>query len=493
MKTRILCAALPVLAGGALMGQAPPAAAERPNILFITADDMGAWAMHNAGHPDAVTPYLDQLAREGARLENHFSVSAVCSPSRACLITGKYSLETGVPDILGKDENDGLDPSLATLPRVFQQAGYRTALIGKWHLGHADRFFPTHYGYDLFQGFRVGGKEPPLSSLDPEVEISRGDRRVIKGYTSDILTDLAIGFIDQSAKKPFFLSLNFWAPHANQGVTTPDGDRTWLPLPEEDWALFKGVDPVIPNPGYPDLDIPRVKRMTREYLASIHGVDRNIGRIIEHLKERGILDRTIIVFTSDNGFNIGHSGIWHKGNGLWILKSNRGDRPNLLDNSMRVPALIRWPEKIPADREVTSANTSLDWFPTLCSLAGVPVDSSWNLRGVDLSKDLEGRPEGSRPIFGQYCMWKWNQTGANLRAYRTDDWKLVIDLDRTVPDEFYDLRKDPSETVNLHDSTDPAVVGARKEMESALRACMKAVGDDGKRPLPKAGSSPAAR
>lgn len=438
--------------------------------------------MGNAGHPNAITPNLDRIAVEGVRLSNHFSTSAVCSPSRASVITGKYSLETSVPDMLGKDEKDGLSLSQPTLPRVFAKAGYRTGLVGKWHLGFADRFYPTRYGYDVFQGFRISSKEPPLSSKDPEVEISPGVRRTIRGYTSDILTDLAIDFIDHPDKRPFFLSLHYWAPHANQGVKSPDGDRTWLPLPEMDWAPFRDIDPVIPNPDYPQLDIARVKRMTREYLASIHGIDRNIGRLLQHLERNHRLDQTIIVFTSDNGFNLGHHGIWHKGNGWRILLNDLGPRPNLYDHSMRVPGLIRWPKKIPAGRTISSSNSSLDWFPTLCELAEIPIDAAWELRGVDLTDEFEKeRPPFDRPIFSQYRMWKWNQSGSDLRAYRTKDWKLVVDLARMVPNEFYDLQKDPLETTNLYQSLDPTIVKARQALEAAMRVSMKQLGDTGKR------------
>lgn len=492
MRKEILGVALTLLANHSLSGETPPEQTlPRPNILFIVVDDMGSWAMGNAGHPNAVTPNLDRLAREGATFRNHFSASAVCSPSRACLLTGKYSLETGVPDVLGKDEKIGLDLSQPTLPKAFQRAGYHTGLIGKWHLGHADRFYPTRFGYDVFQGFRIGGKEPPLSSSDPEIELNPSVKKVIKGYTSDILTDLAIDFIDHS-RQPFFLSLHYWAPHANQGVSTADGDRTWLPLPEEDLAPFRDIDPVIPNPDYPRLDVARVKRMTREYLASVHGVDRNLGRIFQHLASKGILDRTIIVFTSDNGYNLGHQGIWHKGNGWWILTNNRGDRPNLYDQSMRVPALIRWPAKIPAGQEITAANSSLDWFPTLCGLAGVPTEAGWNLRGADLKETLAGQPPAPRPLFGQYRMWKDNQTGADLRAYRTEDWKLVVDLDKTVPNEFYDLRKDPVESTNLYDSKDPDIVAARQKMEGALRAYMAKIGDKRRKSAPSPKLEPVA-
>ncbi|MDQ8192937.1 sulfatase-like hydrolase/transferase [Coraliomargarita sp. SDUM461004] len=443
---------------------------KKPNVIFIVCDDMGEWAMGCSGHPNALTPNLDRLARDGTRLSNHFSASAVCSPSRACLLTGKYSLEVGIPDILCTGEGVGLDPKYTTTAKAFQKEGYRTALVGKWHLGDDDRYHPTQHGYDSFTGFRIGGEEGPLSSKDPGIEID-GTYQKVEGYTSDILTDHALDFIEtKDSESPFFLSLHFWAPHANQGVSTEDGDRTWHPLKDEDWDPFKDLTPEVPNPNYPKLDINRIQRMTREYLASVHSVDRNIGRLIRALESTGTLDDTIIVFTSDNGYNIGHNGIWHKGNGWWILTDNRGDRPNLYDHSMRVPAIISYPNCVKAGQVCDHPNTSMDWFPTLMDFAGIKTKANWELRGESIASILKGeRSLTDRPIFGQYQMWDWHQTGAAMRSWRTNEWKLMLDLKETVPNEFYDLRNDPNEAINIYNSEDPSIKAAQVAMERSLR------------------------
>ncbi|MBC2593877.1 sulfatase-like hydrolase/transferase [Ruficoccus amylovorans] len=454
---------------------APAPITKRPNILFIVTDDMGAWAMGSAGHPDARTPHLDRLASEGTLLRQHFSASAVCSPSRACIFTSRHCLEVGIPDFLCQDPEVGLDPQVPSIASELKAAGYDTTLIGKWHLGHGKKFHPTRHGYNEFTGFLIGDDSGPLSSRDPVIE-KDGRRSRVPGYTSDLLADYAIDFLRRDRASPFFLSLHFWAPHANQGVSTEDGDRTWHPLKSEDWDLFKDIDPQIPNPDYPKLDIPRVKRMTREYLASVHSVDRNIGRVLAQLEAQGILDDTLIVFTSDNGYNLGHHGIWHKGNGWWILTDNRGDRPNLYDESMRVPALVRFPEKVKAGQDITSPNSSLDWLPTLLDYAG--VNPSFTPRGQSLRAPLSGADAGPlRTIFGQYRMWDWNQTGADMRSWRTQEWKLMVDLKETVPNEFYALHRDPCETTNLASSDDPAIRAAMRECKQALYAYMKQIGD----------------
>lgn len=429
---------------------------------------MGAWGIRHSGTPNAITPNIDRLCREGTQLTNHFSTSAVCSPSRACIITGRHCLEVGIPDFLANDENIGLDPVHMTIPKAFQAEGYNTGLVGKWHLGHADRFHPIHHGYDNFTGFRIGDDAGPLSSKDPVIEID-GRNQQAEGYTSDILADATIDFLTKNSNVPFFLSLHFWAPHANQGVITEDGDRTWHPLKDEDWSLFKDLEPQVPNPNYPKLDISRVKRMTREYLASIHSVDRNIGRVFETLEKQDRLDDTIIIFTSDNGFNLGHHGIWHKGNGWWILTDNQGDRPNLYDHSMRVPAIIRWPKHVLSGQCIDNPNTSMDWFPTLLEYAEIEAKPEWQLRGNSLKSALSGEQAlGAKPIYGQYQMWDWNQTGADMRSYRTTEWKLMIDLKGTVPNEFYDLLNDPDETENLYQSKEPKIISACQRIEAEL-------------------------
>ena len=417
----------------------------RPNILYVLADDMASWAFRAAGHPAAITPHLDSLARDGAIFDNHFSQSAVCSPSRACLLTGRHCSEVGILDFLcAEDDATGLSTEFPTWAKTLQQSGYQTSLVGKWHLGHADEFHPTRHGFDEFTGFRLGGK----SSRDPALELD-GEVRTVPGWTTDLLTDATLDFIARrDPARPFCASLHLWAPHANQGVTTPDGDRTWLPLPDEDWAPFRDLDIPIPNPDFPKLDVPRVQRMTREYLASIHGVDRNVGRLLALLDDAGIADNTLVVFSSDNGYNLGHNGIWHKGNGWWILTDNRGDRPNLYDNSLRVPAILRWPGRVCPGTRIDRVVSSLDWFPTFCAAANAPVPVA--VRGRDLRPLLDDQAsEWDESFLGQYSFWDWNMGGPHLRSWRTRDWKYVRDFRAVVPDELYDLQADPEETTNL--------------------------------------------
>ncbi len=254
----------------------------RPNVLFIMTDDQGPWAWGD-GHPDARTPNIDRLRTEGVHLANYFVTTPVCSPARASMLTSRYPTEFGFTDYIPYDVDTGLDSAFPVWPRVFQEAGYRTAHIGKWHVGAKEQHLPKNFGYDQFSGWRQGAG----ISKDPVVEIE-GELRPMKGYTPDILTDLALDFIARPSGQPFLLSLHFWAP---------DGDRTWLPVSDADWDLFKDLKPTLPEPRHPDLDVPRAERMTREYLAAVHSVDRNVGRILAALDAGGMASNTLVVFT----------------------------------------------------------------------------------------------------------------------------------------------------------------------------------------------------
>jgi len=446
---------------------------DRPNIIFIMTDDQGPWAFGAAPNPDAYTPNIDRLCRQGARLTNYFVTTPVCSPSRASLMTSRYSTEVGIPDYLKRSMHLGLSREFPTWPEILDQAGYATALIGKWHLGRDDRCYPTHYGYDEFTGFRAGG----FTSKDPAVEVN-GRKTRIEGYTPDILTDFAIDFIESHQQKPFLLSLHFWAPHANTKNRTPDGDRTWLPLSDADWGRFKNSDPDLPQPDYPKLDIPRARRMMREYLASVSSVDRNLGRLLATLEKLQISQKTIVIFTSDNGYNMAHNGIWHKGNGRWLLTDNRGPRPNLYDNSLKVPAIIRWPGRIKPGTTVEKTVTNLDWFPTILTMAAVSLPRNITIRGRNFLPLLKGKSiSWKNDLFAQYSMWRWNQTGADLRTYRTRRWKLVRDFKHKDKDELYDLVSDPEETHNLVNSPDPNIRTQRELLNTKLLEMMHHIGD----------------
>jgi choline-sulfatase len=453
---------------------APVWAAERPNIIMIVADDHAPWAFGAAGHPDARTPNMDRLCREGVRLTNCFVATPVCSASRAALLTSRYPTEVGITDYLSPSHmpDFGLDPAFPVWPRLLSAAGYRTALIGKWHLGENDRYHPTQFGYDIFTGFRHGG----MTSQNPLVEIDGTERRV-EGWTPDILTDHALTFIeDNRDSKPFCLSLHFWAPHANAHKI--NNDRTWLPLSEADYGPFRELDPQVSNPDFPELDIPRVKRMTREYLGSIASVDRNVGRVLNALDEWKLANNTVVIYTSDHGYNLGHHGVWHKGNGRWILTNNRGPRPNLWDNSLRTPTMIRWPGRVRSGMVIDRCVTFLDWFPTILDMAGISRPQEMTLRGRSFVPLLQGlETDWNDDVFVQYRMWDWNQTAADLRAFRTPQWKLVRDFHNTGQDEFYDLKQDPEELDNLIESVDPQVVATKENLHHRLRKAMLAIGD----------------
>ena len=393
-----------------------------------------------------------------------YSPTPVCSPARGSVLTSRYGTELGILGPISVDSKSALDPGLPTWPRMLSQAGYASALVGKYHLGYRAESHPTRIGYGEFAGFIGNGR----TSVNPDVEID-GELRNVKGWTPDILTDLAIGFIERQRDRPWALSLHFWATHANQVQRSPDGDRTWLPLSHADWEPFENVEPILPEPDYPKLDIPRTMRMIREYMGSLHSVDRNVGRLMRRLDELGLAQNTFVVFTSDHGFNVGHHGIWHKGNGKWLLLDNRGPRPNLWDTSLRVPALVRWPGRIEAGDTINATISHLDWFPTIAALTGTPIPSQATIHGRNVLPVLQGESASWPDDF-------YSQQ-SDRRSYHTDRWKLVRFVNQSLPDEFYDRVEDPQEKRSLIDSTAPVVKDAIRDLHARLLKRMAAIND----------------
>jgi len=417
-------------------------AQERPNILFIFTDDQAPWALGLSGYPYADTPNMDGLFERGAYLPNSFTVTPVCSPSRASLLTSRYGTELGITDWLDYQSEHlmGLDPDLTTWPELLQNAGYKTGLIGKWHLGLPDRYHPTRQGFGSFMGFRGGG----TATADPRLE-KNGVEKDFQGLTADILTDEALEFLRGNVDDPFALCLFYRAPHTR-----------WLPVADEDWAPFADLNPEIPNPEFPNLDTPRVKQMTREYLASTRTVDRNLGRIVDYLDESGLGENTIIIYSSDHGYNMGHSGVWHKGNGHYVLTKNPtatanipdGQRPNMWDRSIKVPTAVVWPGVTRPKTRIEETVKNLDWFPTILEMAGVEVPEALTVRGRSIVGLLKGMARNwDNGLYGEYSTH--HQTRTETRMYRTPRWKLVRDFLNRERDEFYDLKKDPAEATNL--------------------------------------------
>jgi uncharacterized sulfatase len=422
----------------------------RLNIVSIVTDDQASWSVGAYGNADARTPVLDRLAREGALFRNAFVTTPVCSPSRAGFLTGRYGTEVGIRDWISPEEAAGglgLPPGTVTWPAILREHGWRTALVGKWHLGRGPRSHPVSFGIARFFGFLDGGNTP----MDPTLEVE-GREQSLKGSLPDLLTDEAIRFVTESRDRPFALLLHFRAPHLPYG-----------PVPEADAAAVRGLDPAIPDAR--GLDRTQVKAWTRDYLASVHSVDRNVGRLLEALDRLGLGGKTIVLFTGDNGYNIGHHALHTKGNGHWVAGGVAGPpRPNMFDTSLRVPLLVRGP-RVPAGREVAEMVTQLDTLPTVLGLLGVPLPAGLVQHGSDISPLLRGESVPWRDtVFGEFDMHHY--TLARMRMIRTARYKLVRYLGASFQDELYDLSEDPGETRNLYRSE--AARAVREDLEKRL-------------------------
>lgn len=460
------------------------AAAEdpRPNIVFVYTDDQAAWTLGASGNSQAHTPNMDRLVQEGAYLVNSFVTTPVCSPARASLMTSRYASEYGILDFIphpGHQLYDpgnvvGLDGKSVTFPEVLRDAGYVTGLVGKWHLGDwtevtNKEFHPTKHGFDYFMGLTGGGTTPDNPTLEKDGEV-----RKFEGLTTDILTEHAIEFVEANAARPFLLCVHYRAPHAR-----------WLPVADADWEPYRDLDPVIPNPDYPGLDVKRVKQRMREYLASVSGVDRNLGRLLAALERLQLDTRTIVIFTSDHGYNMGHNGIEHKGNGIWITKTlppateNIASkyRPNLYDNSLKVPAIVKWPGVVTPGTVIEHTTSSLDWYPTIVRMAGAELPKDHFIRGRDLGPLLKGEAvaDWNDDFYAEYSMI--NYCRAYMRCYRTPQWKLVRDFLNPERHELYDLRNDPAESTNRIQDSSPEAQQAIRQLDKRILSQMRAVND----------------
>jgi choline-sulfatase len=446
----------------------------RPNILFIMADDQAPWAIRCSGDPHAYTPNMDRLAKGGARFTNAFTPTPVCSPSRAALMTSRYGSELGITDWIHpqNDKGLGLDARFPTWPALLSDAGYQTGLIGKWHLGDLPDQHPTRRGYQSFMGFLGGGTPPKNPVLEKD-----GVTEKREGFIVDLVAEEALEWLQKrDASRPFALSVHFREPHA-----------AYLPVREEDWERVKDLEIRPPQPVFPGTDEAKVKKLMREYLASVAAIDRNLGRILDLLDELRLTENTLVVYTSDHGYNMGHHGIWHKGNGHWILLPEalppatanipKGQRPNMFDTSLKVPMLVRWPGHVPAGAENPHVISHLDWLPTLCEVADAALPKDAVFRGKSIAPLLGNPAEPSRPgdFYAEYSTK--HQSRTQMRVYRTAEWKLVRDFLNPGRDELFHLSVDPSEQTNLIDSNDPAAKEAKTLLQKAIDSKMREIND----------------
>lgn len=436
----------------------------RFNVISIVTDDQSRWSMGAYGNDENRTPNMDRITREGAKFLSAFVATPVCSPSRATFLTGLYGTQMGITDWIAPEEAGaglGLPSETLTWPEVLKDHGYATALVGKWHLGTQPRFHPTRHGFDHFFGFLSGGNRP----MNPTLEVD-GRERQLKGPLPDLLTDDAIQFVDANRDRPFALLLHFRAPHLPYG-----------PVPEEDSAPFRDLDPTVPK--QPGVVVDQIKQWTRDYYGSIHSVDRNIGRLLDRLDALDLSRKTIVLFTSDHGYMIGHHGINTKGNGVWIAGGVRGPkRPNMFEESIRVPLAIRWPGVVSPGSEIDEMVTNVDTFASVLGMLGIPVPDEAEHNGRDFSPLLRGSTTPWRDaLFGEYDLH--NAGLAYMRMVRTRDWKLVRHPRANFLDELYHLAEDPGETRNLlsRNQTTPEHRAVLAQLDRRLGEWRQSIGD----------------
>jgi arylsulfatase A-like enzyme len=434
---------------------------ERLNLISIVTDDQAAWSVGAYGNRESRTPSMDRLAREGARFVNAFVTTPVCSPSRAGFLTGLYGTQVGITDWISPrqaEDGIGLPPSTTTWPEVLQRNGWRTGLFGKWHLGTQPQFHPSRHGIDRFFGSLAGSFAP----MDPELEMN-GTLAKRQGAGSDLVMDEALRFVDENRNRPFAALIHFREPH------TPYG-----PMPEADTMPFADLEATLPE--WKALDASQVRQWYRGYYASVHAADRNIGRLLAKLDELKLADTTIVMFTSDHGYNIGHHGIHTKGNGWWVAGGVTGPkRPNMFDTSLRVPLIVRWPGTVQPGMEIRESVILLDTFASVLGMLGLPAAGDAAQHGEDFSPLLRGRtiPEWRDTIFGQYDLH--NGGLAYMRMIRTPQWKLVRHHFAEGLDELYDLKDDADERRNLYN--DEKHRATREALQRRLTGWQRSIDD----------------
>jgi len=411
---------------------APLAAAQKPNVVLIVADDLGFVDLGCCGDNSIHTPNIDSLARDGVRFTDFVVSWPACTPSRSSILTGRYPQRNGLYDMIRNDEVNwkhqfteedyavspemtlGLDLREVTLGQLLKSAGYATAAVGKWDSGRARRFLPTQRGFDFFYGFANTGIDYYTHERYGIPSMFRNMERIKEsGHATDLFTREAVHFIDANRARPFFLYLPYNAPH---GAST--FDKQAPQVPEEFLARYKGD-------------------RRAQYKALITHMDAGIGRILSQLKQHSLDANTLVIFTSDNG-----------GGG----KSNgplRGGKATLWEGGLRVPLLARWPGIIPAGSTCSQFASTMELFPTLAAVSGAKLPPV-HLDGFNMLPLLQGKPgkhrtgmffqrrAGKAARIGEY---KWiDSPGANGLYHLPTDPGEQRDLSGSKPELFHQAR-----------------------------------------------------
>lgn len=442
------------------------AADARPNIVFIMSDDHAAHAISAYGSKLIKTPNIDRLANEGMKFENCFVTNSICTPSRAVIVTGKYSHLNGVPVF------NHIDSSQPMLQKYLQQSGYYTGMIGKWHLGGQNPYTPENgkpTGFDYWNILPGQG-----AYFDP-LMIEMGERKKLTGYVTDIITDLAIQFVQKRPQdKPFFLMYHHKAPHRNW---QPDEkhrkqyENYEPPIPATFDDDYKGKSDAARNStmhidanlnesdtkGKPPEGLTgaalkkwKFTRYMQDYLACVQAVDDNIGRFLDYLDKSGLAENTIVVYTSDQGFFLGEHNFY--------------DKRFMYEESLRMPFLIRWPKHIKAGSVNKGMILNVDFAPTFLDAAGLKTPA--DMQGRSFMPLLAGKtPKDWRTSMYYRYYHPGHHNVAAHYGIRTMRYKLIYfhKLDQW---EFYDLQKDSIEMRNEYNNPSYAktIASLKKEM-----------------------------
>lgn len=420
----------------------------RPNILFILTDDQGAWALGCAGNREIHTPHLDRLASTGMRFDHFFCASPVCSPARASLLTGRIPSQHGVHDWIKRgnlpeamcralgDDNFGGDEvairyleGLSGYTDFLAAAGYTCGLSGKWHLG--DSLTPQ-MGFSYWRVVPFGG-----SGYFNAPMIIDGELRREPGYLTDAITAHALEFLDQQAgnPQPFYLSVHYTAPHSPWDAAQHPAELRELYRD----CPFESIPDLPAHPhqinSAPRGTGERRRELLTGYYASLSGVDRGVGQLLERLQAHGRLADTLVIFASDNGMNMGHHGLWGKGNATFPQ--------NMYDTSVKVPLIVSQPGRVP--QGVTNADllSQYDLLPTLLDHLGLENPLAARLPGRSFAPLLRGEALHGREhvvVFDEY---------GPVRMIRGRRWKYVHRYPYG-PHELYDLDEDPGEERNRY-------------------------------------------
>ena len=424
----------------------------RPNLLVIMSDDQGPWAMGCAGNPDIRTPALDRLAAEGTRFDNFFCASPVCSPARASFLTGRIPSQHGVHDWLrsgnievaegvtwsGRDRPIEYLAGLGGFTDILARAGYECALSGKWHMGASAT---PQKGHTSWHAHSLGGG----SYVDYHVFENAPELVHKTEYVTDYFTRRAIEFLRsrEAGATPFCLSVHYTAPHA-------PWDRANHPAELFDSYMecpFESMPVEAPHPWRGWDPTPENRRETiAGYFTAVTAMDSCIARIMSTLDELSLRENTVVVFLSDNGFNVGHHGICGKGNGTFPL--------NMYEESVRVPLIVSHPGRVPAGAVNSGLCSQYDFMPTILEYLGLANPEAERLPGRSFAAALHGEADAGNDevvVFDEY---------GPVRMIRDREWKYVHRFPYG-PHELYDLAADPGERTNLVEDAKHAAALAR--------------------------------